>query len=528
MNNQFSILDYPLTTETDFPDSLIDEQSTKSAEILDIGHGSEKQSAPSIIVEAVARLPMDPGAIYEPDVLNLVKLLRKSNPAEFARLRNSVKSSKVLNVAEFDRLTLPIKETSSENESIFSIDEIWPEIVNGSELLDSIVSLLGRHVIADLSTLQAASLWTLFTWALDLVQVAPIANITAPEKRCGKTELLSAIGRLAYRPMQVSDIATAALFRSIELWRPTLLIDEVDAFLRDNDEGRGILNAGFTRDSAFVIRCVGDDHLPTKFGIWGAKALCGIGKIADTLADRSIPLRMRRKKLGEQAERLRHSDPEEWQQLRSKISRFIADNSHKISRARPPLIYSLNDRANDCWEPLLQIAEVAGGQWPAIAKAAALDLHGTEEESPTVSVELLADIHSVFTRKGVDRIPTAELIDALCEDEETLWPTWNRGKPISGRQLAKRLRDFGITPNQTIRVGAKTAKGYCFSQFFDAFTRYLSVTESQASGAAASSHFPLGNTISGVTDKKLLKPMEYKGCDLVTDILPDCSSRERY
>ncbi|MBN0430718.1 hypothetical protein JTM52_36020, partial [Pseudomonas aeruginosa] len=95
-----------------------------------------------------------------------------------------------------------------------------------------------------------------------------------------------------YRPMQVSNIAPAALYRAIELWSPTLLIDEVDAFLAAYDDARGILNAGFTRDSASVIRCVGDDHMPTRFNVWGAKALCGIGKIADTLADRSIPLRL--------------------------------------------------------------------------------------------------------------------------------------------------------------------------------------------------------------------------------------------
>ncbi|MBN0574116.1 hypothetical protein JTM30_35060, partial [Pseudomonas aeruginosa] len=158
-------------------------------------------------------------------------------------------------------------------------------------LLDDVTHALARHVIADKETLRAAALWAAFTWLVDVVQVAPIANITAPEKRCGKSILLTALGKLANRPLQVSNIAPAALYRSIELWAPTLLIDEVDAFLAAYDDARGILNAGFTRDSASVIRCVGDDHMPTRFNVWGAKALCGIGKIADTLADRSIPLR---------------------------------------------------------------------------------------------------------------------------------------------------------------------------------------------------------------------------------------------
>lgn len=181
-----------------------------------------------------------------------------------------------------------------------------------------------------------------------------------PEKRCGKTVLLGVLARLSCRPLAVSNIAPAALFRALQLWQPTLLIDEVDAFLAEHEEARGILNAGFTRDTAFVIRCVGDDHTPTRFNVWGAKALCGIGKIADTLADRSIPLRLRRKMTGERTVKIRHADPGAFAELVGKLARFALDNRDAVRFARPAEIEGLNDRANDCWEPLLAVAEVAG------------------------------------------------------------------------------------------------------------------------------------------------------------------------
>nr|WP_312508807.1 DUF3631 domain-containing protein [Pseudomonas luteola] len=480
----------------------------------------------SPIQNALQRLPDDPGAIYEPAILEALRQMRKTNEADFARVRQQAKASKTLSMAEFDRLTAPEQKETSQG-GIFDEVEAWPDPVNGVDLLDEIVEALGRHVIADKETLRAAALWVVFTWLIDSVQVAPIANITAPEKRCGKTVMLSALGKLAYRPMQVSDIATAALFRSIELWNPTLLIDEVDAFLRDNEEARGILNAGFTRDSAFVIRCVGDDHMPTKFKLWGAKALCGIGKIADTLADRSIPLRLRRKKPGEQAERLRHSDPALWERLRCRIARFADDHALTIGAARPKPIEGLNDRANDCWEPLLAIAETAGGEWPRLARQAAITLHGLEGESPSVGVELLADIKTIFDNKQASKLFSAHLLEALVGDDEAPWATWNRGKPMSIRQLKTKLGEFGIKSKQ-VRIGYESGKmGYERNDFVEVWDRYLtsatpsnSSTPLQPSNGAASSDFQTSTQGRSVEDKKTLQPNNDAVCRGVEDLAP--------
>lgn len=492
--------------------------------------GSEKVfvlEPKSPLQEAIDQLSVDPGALYVPAILDELKRTRDTDPAAWARLRHQVKKANVLSMADFDRITAPAVEgKASANDGIFDEVEPWPEKVNGADLLDELVEAIGRHVIADRETIRAAALWATFTWLIDAVQVAPIANITAPEKRCGKTVMLSVLGKLAYRPMQVSDIATAALFRSIELWAPTLLIDEVDAFLRDNEEARGILNAGFTRDSAFVIRCVGDDHMPTKFRVWGGKALCGIGKIADTLADRSIPLRLRRKKPGEQAERLRYSDPAMWDRLRSRIARFADDNAITIGAARPAIIEGLNDRANDCWEPLLAIADIAGGDWPRIARQSAIALHGIEEEAPSIGAELLADIKAVFDEKRTTKVFSADLLAALVADDELPWATWNRGKPMSPRQLSSKLTEFGIKSG-TVRQGFDTKKGYSIEQFRDAFARYLSgapsatsVTPSQASNGAASSVSQSVTPAKHVTDENTLKAKRDAGCDGVTVSAP--------
>lgn len=489
---------------------------------------SKEWEATDKVAEAIKLLSKDAGALYAPDILDELKRTRDKDPAAWARIRQQVKETKVLSMADLDRLTAPVHEgKESASDGFFTEVEIWPESVDGADLLDDIVSVMGQYVIADKETIRAAALWVVFTWLTDVVQVAPIAHITAPEKRCGKTVMLSTLGKLAYRPLQASDIATAALFRSIELWSPTLLIDEVDAFMRDNEEARGILNAGFTRDSAFVIRCVGDDHTPTKFQVWGAKALCGIGKIADTLADRSVPLRLRRKKPGETTSHLRHSDEAVWARLRSRIARFADDNALVIGAARPAIIEGLNDRANDCWEPLLAIAGVADGDWPVMARKAAISLHGLEEETPTTGVELLAGIKEVFDQKRVNKIFSSHLLDELVADDEAPWATWNRGKPITQSQLKKKLAEFGISSKQ-VRIGYDSGKmGYERSDFVEVWSRYLSPstpqktsTPLQATEHKASSVETASTQGKGVEVKNTLQATEHKGCRDVEKISP--------
>lgn len=474
------------------------------------------------IEQAIKALETNPGAMFERDTLAELRTIRSKDAARFARIRAEVKASKCVSMTEFGKLTA--RESNSDEQSMFTDDAPWSDPVCGHELLDDIVSAIRRHVVADPPTIQAAALWAVHTWLLDAVTVTPIANVTAPEMRCGKSVLLTALGRLSYRPLQVANIAPAALFRAIEAWSPTLLIDEVDTFLREHEEARGIINSGFTRDSAYVIRCVGDDHTPTKFSTWGAKALCGIGKIADTLADRSIPLRLRRKTANETAQNIRYSDADHWQMLRAQVARWTDDNRRRVASSRPAVIDGMGDRANDCWEPLLAIAETAGGHWSRTARAAAVSLHGLDGDSPTIGAQLLADVRDAFGNR--DRMGTAELLTALVADEESPWPTWNKGRPMTARQLSSRLGEFGIRPT-TIRIGPATPKGYTLAQFADAFDRYLSgntphesATPQQSSNGAGSSPFPSATRSPHVADSEPLKASNGAGCGGVADKTP--------
>ncbi|MGV8959357.1 MAG: DUF3631 domain-containing protein [Stenotrophomonas sp.] len=479
-----------------------------------------------LVATALAAIPDNPGALFEPDALEIIKSIRGGDPAQYARIRDSAKKAGV-SVSELDKLvakTPNAADGSAGDGSLFEEVGPWPEPVSGGELLGDIVDAFSLYVVADPPTLHAAALWVVHTWLMDVLSVSPIANITAPEKRCGKTVTLTALGKLAYRPMQVSNIAPAALFRSIEAWQPTLLIDEVDSFLAAHEEARGILNSGFDRSGAFVVRCVGDAHEPTKFSTWGAKALCGIGRIADTLEDRSIPLRLRRKLPGESVGNIRHADRDAWAALRSRIARWADDNRERVRVARPVPVSGLHDRANDAWEPLLAIAELSGDGWPQKARHAAVALHGVDDGGLSAGVELLADIKAVFENRGIDRLFTSELLDALTTDEEAPWATWNRGKPMTARQLSSRLSEYKIQSADK-RRGALVRKGFDLIQFNDAFARYIpspdtpaaSATTLQAIHSNGFEGFPSATGSHCVADQKQPKAIQGNGCSAVAD-----------
>ena len=138
-------------------------------------------------------------------------------------------------------------------------------------LLDEICATVRRFIVCEPKVAIAVALWIAFTWLIDRVDVAPLLVITAPEKRCGKSQLLSLVGFLSFRPLPASNISSAAVFRVVEAHAPTLLLDEADTFMKENEELRGVVNSGHTRQSAFVIRTVGDEHEPKRFSTWGLR-----------------------------------------------------------------------------------------------------------------------------------------------------------------------------------------------------------------------------------------------------------------
>jgi len=354
--------------------------------------------------------------------------------------------------------------------------EPWPDAVDGEQLLGALRETFGRFLVLPPYAAEALSLWTVHTYSFQLGRVAAYLALLSPEKRCGKTTALGIVAGLAHRALAASNVAPAALFRVIERDGPTLLIDETDSFVGENEELRGILNAGFTRESAFVLRCVGENHEPKAFQVFGPKLFAGIGKLPGTLADRSIIVPMRRRQRCETVERFRGFDGEE---LRRKCVRWTLDHEQLLTDPDPAMPDTLHDRAADLWRPLVGIADAAGGYWPDLARGAAVAL-SADAEDDSQPVKLLESVACYFKENDLEtRVMSRTLLAFLNAEEEAPWQTYNHGTGINSRQLADRLRGFGVN-SRTLRIGENRGKGYHSADFADAFDRYL-----PAHGAAA-------------------------------------------
>ncbi len=352
--------------------------------------------------------------------------------------------------------------------------EPWPDSVDGAQLLNDIVATFQRFVVLPDSAAPAIALWSVHTHALEAAQISPILGITSPEKRCAKTLNLEILEQIVTKPLPAANVTTAAVFRAVEKYRPALLIDEADSFLRYNEELRGILNSGHRRSTAIVVRTVGDDHEPRTFSTWCPKAIALIGKLPGTLEDRSIIIHQRRKAPTEKVERWRSDRiSEEIINLRRKAARWVNDHLSELKEADPETPRELNDRAADNWRPLLAIADEAGGDWPQQARAAALALSGeTSEKENSARIQLLSDIRDLFDSLKLDRLSSSEIIDALVQMEERPWPEWKKEKPLTARQLASLLSNFGVKP-KVLWIGEKSVRGYERSDLEETFSRYI-------------------------------------------------------
>jgi putative DNA primase/helicase len=275
----------------------------------------------------------------------------------------------------------------------------WEAPVMGTDLLANLEQALSRHVKLGSHACSATALWVVHCHAIDSAEIAAALAIESPEKRCGKTTLLSVIQALVPKSLTAANMSPAAVFRAVEEFRPTLIIDEADTFLTaDKPELIGILNSSHVRTSAYVVRVVGDKHEVKVFNTWCAKAIALIGELPSTLQDRSIVIRMRRKQKHESVQRLRLDRLAPLQELCSKCARWVADHRDLLASADPAMPPQLNDRAADNWRSLLAIADAAGGGWPARGPDAAVALSGASQDEDDLSkgVTLLRDCRRVF------------------------------------------------------------------------------------------------------------------------------------
>jgi hypothetical protein len=369
----------------------------------------------------------------------------------------------------------------STDDSVQRIVSGLPE-TNGSDpdaggvLLD-VLGLFADYVaFPTLEAAWAATLWAAHTHFAGHFETTPRLAVVSPEPQCGKTRLLEVCELVAARPYNAVNTSVAAMFRLVESAHPTLLFDEADTYFgakaREHEELRGLINAGH-RKGAMAFRCIGDPKRMEvrAFPAYCPVALACIGDLPATIFDRSVIIRMRRRRLDERVKpfRQRHAGAA-GHALRERLARWAEASGPEVGEAEPELPDWLTDRPADVWEPLIALADHAGGVWPAWSRQAA---HAIEKERTagdvSLGIRLLTDIHRVIG--DAEKVATVALLEQLNELEDAPWGSLH-GKPLDARGLARRLVRYGIRPTP-MRLGGAVVKGYERSDFADSWGRYL-------------------------------------------------------
>ncbi len=367
---------------------------------------------------------------------------------------------------------------------------------DGAAILGQLHAVITRYVILpSAETAVAVALWIAATHAQTAWAHAPRLVIRAPEKRCGKSRLLDVIEGTCHGPLITVNASPAAVYRAIgDDTPPTLLVDEADTIFGGknadaNEDLRGLLNAGHQRNRP-AIRWDNTARRLETIPTFAMAALAGIGAMPDTIEDRAVVIRMRRRAPGETVAPFRHRrDRPALVEIRAALARWLGKHLRELERAEP--VMPLEDRAADTWEPLIAVADLAGRDWPELARRAAVALTTDRDAAAKVSdrIRVLADIRAAFATLGdPEAVTTAELLRVLNADPEAPWSTIGPAG-LTGKRLGDLLSDFQISSG-TIRFPVGQAKGYLRADFTDAWTRYCPATPGSLSVPSVPTSFP--------------------------------------
>jgi hypothetical protein len=308
---------------------------------------------------------------------------------------------------------------------------------------------------------------------MHLWESTPRLAFLSPEPASGKTRAMEMTNLLVPNPVLAVNFSPTYLFRKVAQGAVTLLYDEIDAVFgpkaKDNEDTRALLNAGHRR-GAVAGRCVmrGSTVATEEIPAFAPLAVAGLGWLPDTLMSRAIVIRMRPRHGGEAIEAYRARIHDKQGKALYRLIETWAATQTEVSDW-PEMPSTIQDRDADCWEPLIFIADAAGGSWPKRARAAAVSLVSAgQDREGSLGIRLLQDTKAVFGDSPA--LFTKVLLHELLALEESPWGDL-RGKPLDDRGLAHRLHQYSIQSRQ-VRIGDISKKGYLREDFDDAWRRY--------------------------------------------------------
>jgi hypothetical protein len=350
--------------------------------------------------------------------------------------------------------------------------EPWGEPVDTRALLDALTTQIRRYVVFhQKEALPMVALWVGFAWCHEIATHSPFLVFQAPDRNTAKTTTSKVVGRLAPRGQVIVEPTIAALYQLINREHPTLIIDDADQLLPRKPELVHMLNASWTRDTSVVRgRSKGG---AVKYDLFCGKILNGIyleAHLKPATRSRCIIVDMLPALEHEQTVNYRQADAdEEFITLQRKLLRWSQDHMPGLKKAQPDMPKGHINRQADNWWLLFAIADLAGGGWPKLARAAARAF--MPEEEPSVGGRLLIAFYEMFQKLG-KQISSDQVVAKLNADEEGEWASYH-GRPINKQAVANLLKPYRIKPGWIYPKGKPQQRGYRAEWFETAFKHFL-------------------------------------------------------
>jgi len=380
--------------------------------------------------------------------------------------------------------------------------------------LDRIDHFIRRFLILpNESDYTIVSLWIAHTYFTHKIKTTPRLAIISPEYGCGKSRVLEVLESLTFKGEKLDHHTRSYLMRTVDLIReefsrsPTLLIDEIDSVFRKNSEEgeatRAFANTGYRATGFYGITEGDSKKTPTKFKTFAPMALAGKGEVLpESVMTRAVIIRLQRRMGNEYIEDfLTDLVAFEAEELREELLGWSDYCAQEISTLNPDL--PVRDRDREVWLPLFIVAYLADEAWIKRAEIALANIQEAKSDNTLPRErQLLSDIWKIFQGQEREKIKSAAIILGLIEMHDSEWDTYNFGKPINERALAKKLRTYGIKPAQIRFENGVGAKGYYRSEVESAVKRYLEPSMpaiSETTETPETEHMPEFDYVSSVS-----------------------------
>lgn len=329
-------------------------------------------------------------------------------------------------------------------------------------MLDEVCAFIARYLQCSESQRTVLALWVLHTWCFAAARSTPYLAIQSSRKLSGKTLCLRLLNLLCPNPALTSGYTPSVLVNRIHTHPndlPTFLLDVSSATLGSrsrskNPKLRAILISGFQPSIGYSDRSL-------ECTIYSPKAFASIGPPPEDLADCSVPIILQPLRDPARSSTERFDSAIALEEARPLVAALEnwSRNLSALKSARPykrqQFPESLTTRGQDLVEPLLQIADAVGGDYPQRARQALISVFddvGKEERE--ISIQLLRDIRQLFQHHSwPDGLPTAVVLDELRSLPSR---PWDIDGPITKHTLAKILRPYKICPRM---LRSKLSKG---------------------------------------------------------------------